>query len=87
MPRPADPDAAVALLTRVPTDVAAAIKSIALEEDRSMAAVVRDMLRAQLGLRDPERDQLSLDFAAVNEGSSAACRPRERPLGPTQTTK
>lgn len=69
MPKPADPNAAVAVLVRVSEATATALKSIAVEENRSMAAVVRDMLRDQLGLRDPERDQLAFD---LNEGSSAA---------------
>jgi hypothetical protein len=74
MPRHPEPDAAVAVLTRMPVEMAAALKSIAADENRSVAAVVRDLLRAQLHLRDPERDQLALDFdsAADGEGSSAA---------------
>jgi len=71
MPKPADPNAAVAVLVRVSEATATTLKSIAAEENRSMAAVVRDMLADQLGLRDPERDQLALDLT-LSEGSSAA---------------
>lgn len=72
MPRPADPNAAVAVLVRVSEETATRLKSMAADENRSMAAVVRDMLRDQLELRDPERDQLAFDFVGDEEGSSAA---------------
>ena len=72
MPRPADPNAAVAVLVRVSEVTARRLKELALEENRSMAAVVRDMLRDQLDIRDPERDQLALDFTAAANDFDAA---------------
>lgn len=62
MPIPKDPEAAVPVLVRMSHEMSEQIKSIAADESRSMASVVRDLVRAQLNLPRPERDTLPLDL-------------------------
>jgi plasmid stability protein len=78
MPIPADPNARVTLLVRVSEETSQCLKTMAAEQNRSVAAVVRDLLRAQLQIEEQDRlgGQLSLDglsrTAQPAEGSSAA---------------
>jgi hypothetical protein len=72
MARPADPNTAVPLMTRVSADMAQQMRSLAADENCTVAEVVRGLLRASLNQRDAERDQMALDFPATDEGSSAA---------------
>ena len=62
MARPKDPEAAVPVMVRMSFEMSQELRALADSEDRSMAAVARDMLRAQLRLPDPETGTLPLDL-------------------------
>ena len=72
MARPLDPMAAVPVMTRVSADMAQRLRSIAAAENVTVAEIVRGLLRDQLDVRAPERDQLALSFDAEALGRGAA---------------
>lgn len=67
-----DPEAAVAFSTRFSHETAVELRALAAEHSISIAAVVRELVREQLLIRETGRPQLTFDFSADGKETSAA---------------